>query len=201
MAKVNFKRIEDSGNIDNIEIEDGSFIITGDGKTYVDYGDDRIPTSGTPDTEMSDMSRNTVENNVIKNYVDNKVNDVNGKILWANPNPTSAFTPQIITLNSNDYDVLEIFFKVSTSATSTKSYSTRFLKGYGTQLINVINLNEGVSQPTGARSRDVDYVNDTKLHFKNGLVRDNGTQTSVPDVRNDILIPLYIVGYKTGLFD
>ena len=76
MAKVLFKRIEDSANINNIEIEDGSFIVTGDGKTYVDYGEDRIPTSGTPDTEMSDRSTNTVENNVIKEYVDNKVLDI-----------------------------------------------------------------------------------------------------------------------------
>ena len=71
MAKVLFKRIEDSGNIDNVEVEDGSFIVTGDGKTYIDYGEDRIPTSGTPDSEMSDISRNTVENKVIKEYVDN----------------------------------------------------------------------------------------------------------------------------------
>lgn len=76
MAKVLFKRIEDSANINNIEIEDGSFIVTGDGKTYVDYGEDRIPTSGTPDTEMSDRSRNTVENNVIKEYVDTSLNNL-----------------------------------------------------------------------------------------------------------------------------
>ena len=76
MAKVLFKRIEDSANINNIEIEDGSFIVTGDGKIYVDYGEDRIPTSGTPDTEMSDRSRNTVENNVIKNYVDTNIQDI-----------------------------------------------------------------------------------------------------------------------------
>lgn len=70
MAKVNFKRIEDSSTIDNVDIEDGAFIVTGDGKTYVDFGNDRIPTSGTPDSQMSDVSRNTVENKVIKEYVD-----------------------------------------------------------------------------------------------------------------------------------
>lgn len=70
MAKVNFKRIEDSSTIDNVDIEDGAFIVTGDGKTYVDFGTDRIPTSGTPDSQMSDVSRNTVENKVIKEYVD-----------------------------------------------------------------------------------------------------------------------------------
>ena len=70
MAVVNFKRIEDSANINNIDIEDGAFIVTGDGKTFVDYGTDRVATSGTPDLQMSGTSRNTVENRVIKQYVD-----------------------------------------------------------------------------------------------------------------------------------
>lgn len=70
MAKVRFKRIQDSTNIGDLNIEDGSFIVTGDGKTYIDYGTNRVPTSGTPDSTMSDSSRNTVENKVIKEYVD-----------------------------------------------------------------------------------------------------------------------------------
>ena len=81
MAKVNFKRIENSENIDTIDVVDGNFIITGDGKSYIDYGTDRIPTSGTPDTEMSDTSRNTVENKVIKEYVDNISSDTSSNYL------------------------------------------------------------------------------------------------------------------------
>lgn len=76
MSKVVFNRIEDSSLIDNYPIEDGSFWVTGDGKTYVDYGDERIAVGGTPDTEMSDRSQNAVQNNVIKAYVDDKVLDV-----------------------------------------------------------------------------------------------------------------------------
>ena len=71
MAKVKFKRISSSSQINNLPIEDGSFVITGDGKSYIDYGNNRVPTSGTPDDEMSDTSHNTVENKVIKEYVDN----------------------------------------------------------------------------------------------------------------------------------
>lgn len=71
MAKVKFKRISSSSQINNLPVEDGAFIVTGDGKSYVDYDNNRIPTSGTPDTEMSDTSRNTVENKVIKEYIDN----------------------------------------------------------------------------------------------------------------------------------
>jgi len=73
MAKVKFKRIPYSSQINDLPIEDGSFVITGDGKSYIDYGNDRIPTNGTLDTEISDTSRNAVENKVIKEYVDDAI--------------------------------------------------------------------------------------------------------------------------------
>lgn len=76
MAKVNFKRIEDSSLINQYPIEDGNFWITGDGKTFVDYDDERIPIAGTPDTEMSNISRNAVENKVIKKYIDDKLENL-----------------------------------------------------------------------------------------------------------------------------
>lgn len=79
MAKVNFKRIQNSNQIDNLPVEDGAFIVTGDGKSYIDYDNDRIPTNGTLDSEMSDTSRNAVENKVVKEYVDGTVTDaING---------------------------------------------------------------------------------------------------------------------------
>lgn len=77
MAKVKFKRIQDSSDIQNVNIEDGSFIITGDGKSYIDYGNERVPTNGTPDTEMSDISHNSVENKVVKKYVDDNISTIN----------------------------------------------------------------------------------------------------------------------------
>ena len=184
MGKVLFKRIEDSGNINNIEIEDGSFIVTGDGKIYVDYGEDRIPTSGTPDTEMSDRSRNTVENNVIKNYVDTKCQS-NGKILWTNPNPSSSFIGQTITLSSSDYDVLEIYSTQTKS--NTRLQVTKVIKGY-----------DGVMFTIG----------DTGSSIRRTLTRVSDTSYTVGNVQgpqdisgnNDYVIPIYVIGYKTGLF-
>ena len=127
------------------------------------------------------------------NYVNNTF-QTKGTILWTNSSPTSSFTEQDITLSSSDYDMLEIFYNNGTS--NTKSWAEKTLKGYGTYLVNIINLNEGFSQPTGTRSREVGYVNDTKLHFYNTLVRDDGTQASTPTVNNDAIIPLYVIGYK-----
>lgn len=73
MANVLFKRLEDSSELDNMPVIDGSLYITKDGKTFIDYDEDRIPVGGTPDTEMSDRSGNAVENNVIKQYVDDSI--------------------------------------------------------------------------------------------------------------------------------
>lgn len=76
MAKVKFKRYNTKDEALNSEIEDGSFIVTKDGHTYIDYGADRIPTSGTPDNTMSNISENTVQNKVIKEYVDHGIREV-----------------------------------------------------------------------------------------------------------------------------
>lgn len=42
MAKVSFKRIEDSANINEVPILDGQLIYTKDGKVYMDYEGERI---------------------------------------------------------------------------------------------------------------------------------------------------------------
>lgn len=75
MTKVNFRRYNTKTEALTKDIIDGSFIVTKDGANYVDFGEERVPIGGTPDTEMSDTSENSVQNKVIKSYVDNqKVN-------------------------------------------------------------------------------------------------------------------------------
>lgn len=113
MAKVRFKRIQDSTNIGDLNIEDGSFIVTGDGKTYIDYGTNRVPTSGTPDSTMSDSSRNTVENKVIKEYVDDNINDVKDNLQPVILYKNLAGTTGNVTLsdNINNYTYIELLYK------------------------------------------------------------------------------------------
>ena len=192
MAKVNFKRIEDSSTINDIDIEDGAFIVTGDGKTYIDFGTDRIPTSGTPDSQMSDISRNTVENKVIKEYVDTNFIQ-KGKILWTNPNSESNFDPQTITLSDNDYDVLEVYYISSNGTNDDFVSSTKTPKGYK---INLVSLGYNAST-TPIRVRRIDYVSDTTLSITEGKSGTNSTS----NLNNSVCIPIYIIGYKTGLFE
>jgi len=44
MAKVEFKRVETDAEIEDIDIKDGQLIYSKSGKTYMDYGNERIPT-------------------------------------------------------------------------------------------------------------------------------------------------------------
>lgn len=70
MAKVNFKRVETIKDTERIPIEDGNLIVTADGNMFLDYDKRRVAVGGTSDTEMSDESTNSVQNKVIKEYVD-----------------------------------------------------------------------------------------------------------------------------------
>ena len=78
MPKVEFKRVETDEEVENINIKDGQLIYSKTGKTYMDDGNERIPTgsggsSVDVDTEMSDSSENAVQNKVIKEYVDDQI--------------------------------------------------------------------------------------------------------------------------------
>lgn len=125
------------------------------------------------------------------NYINN--NQVNAEILWTNPNPTSSFSAQNITLSSDDYDVLEIFYLTHYQKNAVMSVKTP--KGKGTILQSIFQ-----HQDSGyAGSREMVYNNPTSVSFV-----DNVTvvfqQAFNRSANNGWNIPLYIVGYKTGLF-
>lgn len=94
MPKVEFKRVQTDAEVENIDIKDGQLIYTGTGKTYMDYGSERIPTgsggsSVEVDTEMSDTSENAVQNKVIKEYVDDQVSSIPEEVIVSDTQPTS----------------------------------------------------------------------------------------------------------------
>ena len=193
MAKVKFKRISSSSQINNLPIEDGSFVITGDGKSYIDYGNNRVPTNGTLDDEMSDLSSNAVENKVIKEYIDNNTNSLKPTVLWTNQNPNSQFSASQITLSSGDYDFLEIYYyDWGSDQVAWKDVKcVKTLKGYNTVLETIITYNSKAYIGT----RRVRYVNNTSLQFDNcyALINENAF-SSIPS--NAWCLPIKIYGYK-----
>lgn len=113
------------------------------------------------------------------------VNEIKGKILWTNPNPNNSISNTLdITLSSDDYDFLEIITKQTT--TDSREYITKIRKGFASRLY-VLTL-DGLTVV-----RNIRYNNDTSYTI--GSIA-GGTASD-----ETWCIPLYIIGYKTGLFD
>ena len=128
-------------------------------------------------------------NNIESGIKDNEtlIGNITGKILWANNNPTVDFTEQDVTLSSSDYDCYEVIYKQSTNANRALN-TGKIPKGYGAV------LNEAL---TSSHYRAINYNSDTSLHISSGVdVAPYGN----PVATDSQCVPLYIIGYKTGLF-
>lgn len=108
-----------------------------------------------------------------------------GTILWTNPSPTEEMARNTtITLLNNNYDMYKIIYK--SAVDGNEVFCSETIKGYGTSLI----IKSGADYIT---DRVVYYVDDTHLRF------DGAYENNV--LVNSKLIPLYVIGYKTVLFD
>ncbi len=142
---------------------------------------------------------NDTDMNQIKSVVNNnatEVQNLTGTILWTNTTPSADYGTAQITLSSSDYDILEWFF-LGSPEDSSAVFSIRTLKGHGGQVLIEGN---GVFSGTNHNSfiiRNITYVNDTKYSPSYAMFK-YGTNSSY-NVLN-ILKPLYVVGYKNGLF-
>lgn len=120
----------------------------------------------------------------------NLIKDISGTILWENPNPSaSSFNAQNIQLNSSDYDCYEIIYLASVVSEKVMS-SGRIVKGSGTVLQFVYNR----SGTTITASRWTNYISATSLSF------DESYDSSNVGSNNARCVPLYVIGYKTGMF-
>lgn len=118
-----------------------------------------------------------------------------GELLWTNSNPTSSFSQQIITIPTlPDYDEFEIFFYDNTTRRAVSS--TKLLKNQGTNMMTIFQLNDHGN----IGNRNIIWNTDTKLQVNDAvtiIVNDTFSRTA----NNAWCIPIYIVGYKTGLFN
>ena len=144
-------------------------------------------TSETAPTQASvvNQTNNSTEDSYSCNYANQHFG---GILLWTNPNPTSSMAANTeINLSSSDYNILEIYYK----AEENKVQSTRIIKGYDTRLSSCY-----YSSNIFGLYRNLTRVSDTKYQAGNCYYGGNGVTTD-----NSLCIPLYIVGYKTNLFN
>ena len=157
-TKVEFKRVQTDAEVENIDIKDGQLIYTGTGKTYMDYGSERIATgsgggSVDVDTEMSDTSENAVQNKVIKEYVDDQIE-------ISDTEPTSENNKIWIDTGEVAQSHTEI----------TNEYSTSTGKGYSA---NYVNSNFGNFKIQKVYDQDLTFSNfneDITVSSVNGTV-------------------------------
>lgn len=162
--------------------------ITYGDKSYLNQNADIPATNKVQDTDMNEI-KSVVNNNATETSKNiTNILNLKGQILWTNPNPGSAISSATtITLSSSDYDVIEVFYLQATSSSGGTLYTNRFLKGYSTRMR--IHTVDGVNV-----YRTLTYSSATSYIIQTTTA--DGTVTS-PQI---LAIPLYIVGYKTGLF-
>lgn len=117
-------------------------------------------------------------------------------LLWTNPSPNADYGTSTINLSSNDYDMLEFYFKGSPED-SNAMFSIKILKGYGGQVLIEGNGVFGGVNNNSFILRNISYITDTQYKPTYAMYK-YGTNSSY-NVLN-ILIPQYVIGYKTGLF-
>lgn len=161
--------------------------ITYGDKSYLNQNADIPATNKVQDTDMNEIK--SVVNNNANETSNNTTNisNITGKILWTNPSPSSAISSATtITLSSSDYDMLEVFYLQVTNG--NLCYSSRLLKGNSTRMR--IHTTDGTNVYRG-----LTYLSDTS--YRIDLPYSDTTLTSI----YSLAIPIYIIGYKTGLFD
>ena len=105
------------------------------------------------------------------------VNEIKGKILWINPNPTNNFGTQTIAIDFSNYDMYEVVFYQSTTHNERELTSGRIRTQKGSILSYVPN---NIFRAWNCTNSNISFE-------------------SISD--NSNLIPAYIIGYKTGLFN
>lgn len=138
------------------------------------------------DDNINDLKAgiNTNESNI--STLNTKILNITGQILWTNQDPTQSISQDTdITLSSSDYDVLEIFFN-QRSYNNVANYSIRFIKS-----------------SVGTRC----YIPSTDSNIYRTITKNSDTSFTISTIigssNNDssLVIPIYVVGYKTGLFN
>lgn len=140
-------------------------------------------------TPINSNNLNNIENGIETN--ETSINGLIGTILWTNPSPNSDFDLQSITLNSNDYEILEVYFR--SDVQGNRMGSVKVLKGYTLQCDM---SSDGYATPTRRWVRRLIYVSDTEYSAKDCTRLEYGENVVTT---NDQCVPLYIIGYKTGL--
>ena len=119
-----------------------------------------------------------------------------GKILWTNPSPASEFASQDITLSDNDFDTVEIIYALLTSGSYDYRKSTGKIPYQQGEKIQAEIIDYDGNKGLMVYRRLVTMTSESQFNISDC----NYLYTIGNGTENTRAIPLYIIGYKTGLF-
>ena len=145
-------------------------------------------------TSMGDLANlNTTDKTSVVNAINEVITNSDPVTLWTNPSPNNNFAATQVTLSSEDYNYLEIYYyDWGVDSVSWKDLKcARVLKGYNTVLETLISYNSKAYIGT----RRVRYKNATTLQIDDcyALINEN-TFSSITN--NVWCLPIKILGYK-----
>ena len=132
--------------------------------------------------------------------IDDSIDDINTEVnslkpvtLWTNPNPNSSFGEQSITLSSDDYNYLEIYYYDWTADVHAWKdlMCQKVIKGYSTKLIMILSYNS----KSYIGNRRIRYINSTTLQADSCYCN---VDVSAFNDRSETTwcVPVKILGYK-----
>ena len=115
------------------------------------------------------------------------------KKLWENTNTTTSFSPQTITLSSEDYDYLVWIYRFHTASNNNIQKSQLVLKGAGVVMDIAWDYGVGGSYTVADYHRKVQYTNNTTYSIEDCIIKYNNTQDAQD---NNYIIPVAVYGGK-----
>lgn len=146
------------------------------------------------DDDMNEIKTVVNNNDDDMITINTKLTNITGQILWTNSNPSNSFSNQTITLSSGDYDEIGIYYY--DYRVSKGMQYIRAKKGESIRLITTFWYDSKIY----IANRKIDFTTSTSVAVDNATGIETGAITS-PVVVNAQCIPVYFVGYKTGLFN
>lgn len=125
-------------------------------------------------------------------YVSGKINTEVFTKLWENPNPTSAFAAQTITLASDDYD----FLLVQGIAASDNNIGISIIVAKGGDFI--FSASSPITNGILLTSRAFTYISDTSYSVDDGIRR-TSVDSEATQVQNIRCVPITIYGFKKNI--
>lgn len=145
--------------------------------------------------EVGDISNlnTTNKTSIVGAINENKENidGIKGTILWTNSNPSNSFAGQQITLSENiaNYDLYEVIFV---------EYAGNLPYGSSGRIPVTHTTNIGCIANVFVR-RSITAINENKLTFGDGQRCTSFNGNWITD--NVRIIPVYVIGYKLGIFN